>query len=137
MNIIILIEQSYIDSNIQKHLRNHFKLRYELTYVNKSYGGIIGNVASLVGYYDDAYFHHNIIHIINDLEKYSPFIKLLALNFNRYWIPKSKFKLLKGLMFTSNHYFITSHLNPVIQLNSSLEGSIKSIIYLLEKKKTE
>lgn len=136
MNLAILIEQSYIDSNIKNHIIKQFYTKYGLKYKNYSVGGVIGNVGSLVGLYTNQQFKQNIKGIISDLEKYHPFLKFIGLNFNTYWISKSHLnKIVKlELEATAKIQLPTTYLFPISLYNQAFNRGIYTLIYLLSNK---
>lgn len=136
MNLAILIEQSYIDSNIKNHMMKRFYTRYNLNYKNQAVGGMIGNVGSLVGTYTNQQFKQNIQSILSDLEKYHPFLRFIGLNFNTYWISKSQLSQLIQLEFNeiANVQVASAYLLPISFYNQALNGGIYTLIYLLSNK---
>lgn len=136
MNLVILVEQSYMDSNIKKHLSNHFKLKYNLTYINRSYGNVVGSIGSLVGTSDDLNIQKEILFILSDLEKYSPFIRFLGVHYNGYWLQRSQLK--ESISFnmenTNSYDLVTMYFGPISKLTHTIDYNIKSIIYLLTTK---
>lgn len=136
MNIVFLIEQSYIDSNIKNNLVKSFYINYKLTYLNQPYGNIPGNVGALVGNFTAAQFKHFTKHILSDLDKYHPFIRFIGLNYNRYWMTASQIaSLLKLNISKESQYEVASTFRyPTFNLNQALISPIYTILFLLEQK---
>lgn len=136
MNLVILIEQSYIDSNIKNHLIKLFYTKYNLNYKNRSYGGIPGNIGSLVGRYTTQQFKKTIKSIILDLEQYHPFIRFVGLNFKTYWISRLQLNEITKLELneTANIQLATSYIASILSYHQAFNEGIYTIITLLSNK---
>lgn len=137
INIVFLIEQSYVDSNIKNNLIKSFYLNYKLSYINQTFGSVPGNVGALVGSFTSVQFKQFVRLILNDLDKYHPFLRFIGLNYNNYWISSSQITSLLKLNFneTSKYEAVTSSfLYPMSNLNQAFITPITSILLLLEKK---
>lgn len=136
INIVFLIEQSYVDSNIKDNLVKSFYLNYKLRYINRSFGAIPGKVGALVGNFTDAQFKQLVKSILNDLDKYHPFLRFIGLNYNGYWISTSQVtSLLKLNLNESSKYDLsTTFMHPITNINQAFISSITTILFLLERK---
>lgn len=133
MNLVILIEQSYIDSNIKKHLIRSFLLKHKLIYQNQAYGGVVGNIGCFIGSYTELEFQQGIQPILDDLEKYHPFLKFIGLNFKKYWVSKQQLKELLPLNLTKSAQLevTTGYFSPFSSIDQAMNLGIRSLIYLL------
>ena len=93
MNTFLLLEQSYMDDTTKKFLSRHFSLNYNLKYFNSVNGYYIpGSVGFLTGFFTEKELQLTIKEIVNDLQKYNPFVKFLGCNYKGYWISINQLK---------------------------------------------
>ena len=136
-SFIILIEQSYIDSNIKSHMMKFFFKKYGIIYKNRSYGQLPGNLGSLIGKVNNNDIPNIVSYISSDLEKYRPFIKLLGICINGYWMSKSYLNKLSAFIQMKSTFAVCLCLYPTLYYNQLVDCNTKSIIFSLEFQKNK
>jgi len=136
--LVILVELSYKDEKILRHLVNFLLSKFNLHYYDSVSRWNSGSVGIFVGRYTASEANSILGIILNYLDKYRPFIQFLALNYDRFWLTRSKIHVLVGKSLTVNHK-LNLPVTGVLQVNSLitlLPRNIINIIYLLKRNET-
>ena len=137
MNTFLLIEQSYIDDTTKQFMLRHFGIKYNLKYFTSTpKSHIVGNVGLLSSTFSENDFQQYLVEIVNDIQKYAPFIKFLGCYYKNYWISPGNLEAAKNLDLSKSVKIklALNHQQGIFRIDQALNHHALEIIILLNSK---